>query len=206
LEVSAFAGALESLDTAALDREFSRLAILLTPTELVRDVLLPTLREVGDRWHRRAGGIAHEHVLTATMRNLLGTLLRLYGYPRRSARLLFATPSGERHEMGILSAAMLAAGQGLAVSYVGPDLPAREIVEGVKRSQANVLVLGLTLADRDKTREHELRTILRRLPARVEVWVGGPGTSVYAAALGTRAMVIDFDAYLRQLARVSESS
>ena len=64
--------------------------------------------------------------------------------PEASARLLFATPSGERHEIGTLGAAMLAASSGLGVAYLGPDLPAREIVESVKPAGAQVLVLGLT--------------------------------------------------------------
>ena len=63
------------------------------------------------------------------MRNILGSFLRLYARPEASTRLLFATLSGERHEIGTLGAAMLAASSGLGVAYLGPDLPAREIVD-----------------------------------------------------------------------------
>ena len=36
--------------------------------------------------------------MSSTMRNLLGAFLRLYARREASTRLLFATPSGERHE------------------------------------------------------------------------------------------------------------
>ena len=78
------------------------------------------------------------------MRNILGSFLRLYARPEASTRLLFATPAGERHEIGTLGAAMLAASSGLGVAYLGPDLPAREIVDSVRPAGAQVLVLGLT--------------------------------------------------------------
>jgi methanogenic corrinoid protein MtbC1 len=202
-DLSTLIATLQKFDGAALDRELSRLAALLPPFELVRNALLPTLREVGDRWHRRADGIAHEHMMSAAMRHLLGTFLRLYGHGRSASRLLFATPTGERHEIGILGAAMLAASQGFSVSYVGPDLPAREVVEAVNRSEADVLVLGLTLTQRDRLRVRELRTILGSLPTHVEVWVGGPGTGAYAALLDPRGIAMDLDGYMGHLARLS---
>lgn len=203
LDSAAFGAALQTLDGAAIDQEFSRLAAVLPPGELVRDVLLPALREVGDLWHRRRGGIAHEHLISSTLRHLLGSFLRVHARRDIPIGLLFTTPSGERHEIGILCAAMLAASQGLRVSYVGPDLPAREIVTAVTSANARVLVLGLTLTGTGGAKQRDLRTIVRDLPSRVEIWVGGPATDAFAGALGARGLALDdFDAYLSQLARL----
>jgi methanogenic corrinoid protein MtbC1 len=141
--------------------------------------------------------------MSASMRHLLGSFLRLYGHRPARARLLFTTPAGERHEVGILGAAMLAASQGMAVSYLGPDLPARAIVEAVKRSGAHVLVLGLTLEGDGTPRQRELGFVLQHLPRHIEVWVGGPGAASYTHVLGSRGDTLDFDSYLRQLSRLS---
>jgi methanogenic corrinoid protein MtbC1 len=119
------------------------------------------------------------------------------------ARLLFATPAGERHEIGTLGAAMLAASSGLGVAYLGPDLPARDIVESVKPASAQVLVLGLTTASTGKAREIELRTIVRDLPPDIELWVGGRGAERHAALIGARGLVLrDYHAYQQELARL----
>jgi DNA-binding transcriptional MerR regulator/methylmalonyl-CoA mutase cobalamin-binding subunit len=195
--------ALLALDTSAIDQECARLAATLSPLGLVRDVLLPALREVGDAWNERPGGIAREHVISGTVRHLLGTFLRIYARRGSPVRLLFATPAGERHEIGILSAAMLAATQGMGISYVGPDLPASEIVEAVKAADAHVLVLGLTRARTRQESARELAAIARGIPAEVEIWVGGPAATHHAPSFASRALVLaDFDAYEKQLARL----
>jgi DNA-binding transcriptional MerR regulator len=202
VDASILGAALLAFENAAIDHEFSRLAAVLPPLSLVTDVLLPTLRDVGDRWNRRRGGIAHEHLMSSAMRHLLGSFLRLYSRRDAPARLLFATPAGERHEIGILCAAMLAASRGLSVSYVGPDLPAEEIVEAVNAADARALVLGLTLTGNNQPKGRELRVLLRDLRGDVELWAGGPGTVACQDVLNSRALTLpDFDTYLMQLGR-----
>ena len=202
-DAAAFADAVATLDTAAIDHEFYRLAAILSPLELLRDVLMPTLAQIGHDCEQRRAGIAHEHMVSSAMRNLLGSFLRLYARRDGPARLLFATPSGDRHEIGILGAAILAANSGLAVSYVGPDLPARDIVEAARSSGARALVLGLTLAAKSKERERELRTLVEDLPPEVELWAGGRAAAHYAGVISPRGLVLPhFDAYQQQLARI----
>ena len=71
----------------AIDQELSRLAAVLRPLDLLQDVLMPVLTQVGDDWHRGRTRIAHEHLMSSTMRNLLGAFLRLYARREASVRL-----------------------------------------------------------------------------------------------------------------------
>jgi DNA-binding transcriptional MerR regulator/methylmalonyl-CoA mutase cobalamin-binding subunit len=199
----AFRHALAALDTAALDYELSRLAAALSPGQLVQHVLLPAIRDAGDRWHRARGGIAHEHLLSATMRSLLGSFVRIHARRDAQVRLLFTTPAGDRHELGILGAALLAASRGLGVSYLGPDLPAAEIVDAARASRAQVIVLGLTLEQTGRAFTRQLSTMVDDMPPSIEIWAGGPAAARYADRLQPRALVLgDFDMYLQQLDRV----
>jgi len=203
LDSGALSTALQTYDTAALDQEIARLAAVLRPLDLLRDVLMPALVQVGDDWHRGRAGIAQEHLMSSTVRHILGSFLRLYAQPDARVRLLFATPSGDRHEIGTLGAAMLAASSGLGVAYLGPDLPAREIVESVQLAGAQVLVLGLTTASAGKARERELRAIVRDLPRDVELWAGGRGAERQAGIIGPRGLVLPgYDAYQQELVRL----
>ena len=203
IDTAALTAGLQKYDATAIDQEISRLASVLPPLELLRDVLMPVLAQVGDDWHRGTARIAHEHLMSSTMRNILGSFLRLYARPGVSTRLLFATLAGERHEIGTLGAAMLAASSGLGVAYLGPDLPAREIVESVGPAGAQVLVLGLTATSAGRTKEHELRTIVRDLPKEVELWAGGRGAARHAALISPRGLVLrDYSAYQQELARI----
>jgi methanogenic corrinoid protein MtbC1 len=195
--------ALLTLDSAGVDREVSRLAAVLSPIELVRDALLPVLRDVGDNWNARRAGIAVEHLMSSTIQHLFGSFVRLYGRQGGAVRLLFATPAGDHHEIGILSAAMLAAARGLAVSYVGPNLPAGDIIEAVRASAARVLVLGLTFSSHVVIRDQDLRAIVEAMPADVELWLGGRDARRYEDLVGARGLVLDdFDAYVAELARL----
>ncbi|MGE5244157.1 MAG: MerR family transcriptional regulator [Betaproteobacteria bacterium] len=203
IDTAALTAALQKYDATSIDQQIGRLASVLPPLELLRDVLMPVLAQVGDDWHRGTAGIAHEHLMSSTVRNILGAFLRLYARPEVSPRLLFATPAGERHEIGTLGAAMLAASSGLGVAYLGPDLPAREIVESVRPTGAHVLVLGLTATSAGKARERELRTIVRDLPKEVELWAGGRGAARHASIITSRGLVVgDYATYQQELIRI----
>ena len=52
LDTAALSAALQKYDAAAIDREIARLAAVLRPLDLLRDVLMPVLVQVGDDWHR----------------------------------------------------------------------------------------------------------------------------------------------------------
>jgi len=210
LDTAALAAAVHAYDAAGIDHELARLAAVLRPLELLQDVLMPVLAQLGDDWHRRRASVAHEHLMSSAVRTILGSFLRMYARPNAPARLLFATPAGERHELGTLGAALLAASSGLGVAYLGADLPARDIVDSARPAGAQVLVLGLTAVPdaTTKGREHrakerELRTIVRDLPRDVELWAGGRGAERSASIIAPRGLVLrDYHAYQQELARI----
>lgn len=104
-----------------------------------------------------------------------------------------------------MGAAMLAASNGLGVVYLGPDLPARDILDSVRPAGAQVLVLGLTVTTAGKARARELRTIVRNLPQDVELWTGGRGAARHASIITSRGLVFgDYAAYQRALIRIGE--
>ncbi len=165
--------AIERFDVATLDRELGRLAALLTARELIVTVVQPLMEWTGERWLSGALSIAQEHVASAGLRNLLGTLARLHTAPRPAATLVFGTPAGERHEFGVLSAAMLAAGGGLDTVYLGPDLPTDEIAGAVRATKARAAVIGVTGASEPGAAVAALEKLCSEMPAGTEVWAGG---------------------------------
>lgn len=212
IDTAALKAAVRRYDAAAIDHEIVRMASVLSPLEILETVLMPMLAGVGDDWYRKRASVAHGHLMSSTIRSALGSFLRLHTRPEAHPRLLFATPSGERHEIGALGAALLAASHGLGVAYLGPDLPAREIVESVKPADAQVLVLSLTMtrespAARERvlrTIGRELRTIVRDLPAHVELWAGGGAAAHHAPLIRPRGLVLhDYRAYQQELTRIS---
>ncbi|HEY9857621.1 MAG TPA: MerR family transcriptional regulator [Stenomitos sp.] len=166
--------AIQQFDYVAADRELGVAAALMTPPQLVRQVAVPLMKVIGDRWAMRLLGVANEHLATALLRSLLGTLLRTTP-TSRPARLLLTTPPGELHELGLLSVALLAAAHGYSVCYLGTDLPVHEVAYAAARSGANVVGLSLVYTDDPKKRAHEVFAIAEALAPTVQLWLGGPG-------------------------------
>ena len=86
-------------------------------------------------------------------------------------RVVFAAPINENHTVGVLAAAMLAAGAGLSPIYLGSGLPAREISFAARRSGARAVVMQI--AGTEPTNASQVTEILQGLPSGVELWLGG---------------------------------
>jgi DNA-binding transcriptional MerR regulator len=167
-----FLQAVEQMDVVAADEEIHRAATLYPPRALVKNVVYPLLTEIGERWAHREFGIAHEHIATNLIRNLLSSLFRLYPPDEGAETIVMATPAGERHEFGILVGALIAATRGWRVIYLGSELPAEEIIRTVKLVKARALVLSLiSIPDGHTLKELEL--IASGLPSYTRVWIGG---------------------------------
>ena len=88
------------------------------------------------------------------------------------------TPARERHEFGALLSAVSAAAAGWKAVYLGPDLPASEIVAAVFRLEAKVLALSLVDPALGVAFPRELAEIRGALPESVRMVVGGPGALI----------------------------
>jgi MerR family transcriptional regulator, light-induced transcriptional regulator len=198
--------AIERLDCAAADRYLSRMAALLEPRAVVHDIALPLVRIVGKGWEEGRFSVSQEHMVSALLRNLLGSLVRLYAPHDQSPSLLMATPAGEWHEFGILSAALLAAGSGMGVIYLGANLPASEIVEAARRTAAAVIVLGIAESKPPRSLVTEVGRISRVLPSEIELWVGGPAETLDCLLLADAVKLASFDDFENQVRRLGGRS
>jgi MerR family transcriptional regulator, light-induced transcriptional regulator len=204
VDLEAVMASLERFDGTGAERELRRLALLLPPREFVREAALPLMQRVGDDWFAGRLSVAQEHLASALLRNLLGSLVRVHAPEEPRLSLLFATTSGESHEFGILAAAMLAVGGGLGSIYLGPDLPAGEIAAAARRTQARVVVLGVLGARSPEVAVSAVRELAAQLSRGVDLWVGGPPIAEVQAAVrevgGTH--LSDFDSFEEHVQRL----
>lgn len=189
-----FLAAIARMDVVAADEEINRAATLYPPRVIVKQIIAPLLEEIGERWAHRDFGVAHEHVATNLIRNLLSSLFRLYPPDVAAETIVLATPAGERHEFGILLGALIAATRGWRVVYLGTDLPASEIARTVRLTKARVLALSL-VNDYSAWTDNELRALSEQVSSHTRVWLGG-GAALKYRNLAERAdwiLVRDLD-------------
>ena len=146
---------------------------MLPPPQLVGDVLQPLLREVGERWHRGEFAISQERLVSTIVRRHVGLMLDAYDRNARRAPIVFATLPGERHEIGLLTSAMMCASRGFKTHYLGPDLPPAEIARFAREVDAAVVALSVVLHGQATDVPAQLRELVDDLPAETAVWLGG---------------------------------
>ncbi|KFN49490.1 MerR family transcriptional regulator [Arenimonas composti] len=164
------------------DRDLAVAIATLPLPVLLGRVVMPLLREVGVRWADGRLAIAQERLVSSLLRTRLLAVLAPAANDRRP-RLPFATLSGEPHELGLLGAALHAHEAGVAVLYLGTELPAEEIA----RVATHVRAPGVALSSVDPGQAPAALAALRELdallPAALPVWLGGANARYLAEEL-----------------------
>lgn len=183
-----FLAAIEALDLRQAEESLSQALGWTDPRTLVTRCVAPIAHELGERWDRGDLPIASEHAATGVLRTFLGTLLVGAGVPDHAPAAVATTPPGERHELGLLMAALLATTRGWRIVYLGPDLPPAEIAAAVHRVHAELVLLSLVDAWTPAT-SAALAELLAALPRSVLVLAGGRAAPAYADRLGRQAIL-----------------
>jgi DNA-binding transcriptional MerR regulator/methylmalonyl-CoA mutase cobalamin-binding subunit len=180
---AALLGAIDRFDAAGLRQGLESAAVGLGIPRFLNEVLAPLLTEIGLRWRDGRMSIAHEHLATAVVRQVLGWVRETVETPGPGPMLVVATPALQLHEGGALLAAATAAAEGWRVTYLGADLPAGEIADAARRASALAVALSLLHPSDDPGVGADLQTLRQALPAALPILVGGSAAGAYAAAI-----------------------
>lgn len=167
-------GPLSRLEVDVVRDQFESRRSVLGTLEFARAFALPFLYEVGRRWAAGELSVAAEHLASNLLSSMLGVALHAGAAKRSGPVIVFATPPGERHSLGLCVAALAAADAGGDPIFLGADVPELDLVESAVRVRAAALALGFVSLS-DEVAEGLVRRIRERLPARIEIWIGGPG-------------------------------
>ena len=194
-------------DAEEIERILNDALLAMGSAAFTRELLPPLLHRVGDLWSDGRLSVGDEHLVSAVVRNLLTGLMRGRRTGGRPAVLL-ATPRGERHEFGLLLAALMILEAGVGVSYLGVDLPAADIVAAVRRTQVSVLGMSLVNGENRARAVAEIQTISQHLAPGVALWLGGSEASVVSRALThPRTRLVDrLEAVDREVVRLAPSA
>ncbi|HSJ25947.1 MAG TPA: MerR family transcriptional regulator [Longimicrobiales bacterium] len=178
------------LDGEAVHGTLMRAVVSLRPAEFLDEVLMPLLREVGERWHAGAFSPAQEHVVSVASRRVVTWLVDAYESPEDGPLLLVTTVAGEQHEFGALMVAVVALDAGWRVAYLGTSLPAAEIVKSARLLDVDGVALSLVNRDGVDEAVEEAAAVRAALPATVDVMVGGGGAAARRSRLEGHGVVV----------------
>ncbi len=175
---SFLARALDGDDAGAAEEIEKARAEGREPEEIYLGIFDPALKETGKLWEKGRITIAQEHHASEIVRRIMarlrasGTSGRKTG--RRKGIAVAACVGEELHEIGIRMVADLLEKDGWTVYFVGANTPPKSILDAVKKRDAGVVALSITLP----SRLPDLRYLIRELracpdTAGVRIIVGG---------------------------------
>jgi MerR family transcriptional regulator, light-induced transcriptional regulator len=178
--------AFEDLDDIRVQAMLDRLFALVSPETAIREVVLPCLHAIGERWATARIGVGEEHYASGQIQARLEQLTGGWR-TRGGAVAVLACPPGEQHGIGLLCLGLAMRARGWRVVHLGPDTPIGALERCAVRAGARAVVLAATMP------EHlaELDAPLS-LPAGAQLALGGPAATP-AAARRLGALLLEGD-------------
>lgn len=139
-------------------------------------VVQPALERIGEGWAGGELSVAQEHIATGITKRALAAVypLVIEDAPAQGPRVVLAGVSGELHSIGLRMISDTLEAAGFESVYLGPDTPAADLVDAVRRHRPALVGISVTMpADLP-----ELRRAIAAVAATdptVPVMIGGSG-------------------------------
>jgi MerR family transcriptional regulator, light-induced transcriptional regulator len=185
-----FAGlrrALDAFDEPAAQAVLDRLIAELSLPAVLRDVILPYLADLGERWQRGTASIAAEHFASNLIRGRLAGLARGWG-SGHGPQALLACPPGELHDIPLMIFGIVLHRNGWRIGYLGANTPIEELERAAGASHPDLVVLAATIPDALEPLRPELAALAQRAPLAL---AGAGATAQIATAVGARLLAGD---------------
>lgn len=155
------AEALDRFDEPRAQALLDRLLAVATVDTLLSEVVLPYLRELGERWARGDASVAQEHFASGVLRGRLLGIARGWGLGVGPAAVLACLP-GEQHDLGLLAFGLALHTRGWRILYLGPDAPIETVEEASRQLQPSLVVLTAVTSERVQPVIEQLRRLADR--------------------------------------------
>jgi len=186
-EAATLARAMDGYDEPAAQAVLDRLFGTLTVETVLRDVLLPYLHELGERWRSGAASVAQEHFASNVIRGRLAGLGRGWGHGQGPRAVLACAPD-EQHDIPLLAFGVVLNRHGWRIDYLGANTPIDDLVRLAGTTQPDLVVVSATRPERLAP----LTAQLTRLAGTAPLALAGPGaTSELADTVGARLLTGD---------------
>lgn len=158
------------------------------------------MRHIGLRWQEGVIGIGHEHRFTAKAREIVSAATAALAPASSRPAIAFSTLTDERHELGLLAGAYLAAADGHRIIYFGADMPPADLAQQIVTSGASLLVLSVVHCADVRAVGDRITHLVEALPSGFPVWIGAHQRILDDVPLPSSLIELrDYPAFRRQL-------
>jgi DNA-binding transcriptional MerR regulator len=176
--------ALDAFDEPAAQAVLDRLVSDLSLATVLRDVVVPYLNELGERWEQGTASVAQEHFASNLIRGRLSGLARGWGNGH-GPRAVLACPPGELHDLALMVFGIMLNRSGWRIDYLGMSTPVEELTRTVDARQPDLVVLAATLPENLAPLAPQLTALAQAAPIAL---AGAGATPELADAVGARLL------------------
>jgi len=163
------ARSLESYDDVGAQAALDMLLAGFSLDAVVREVLVPYLHAVGERWQRGELSVGQEHFISNLIRGRLLALSR--GWDRGvGPRAVLASAEGDQHDLPVLLFGVLLRTHGWRITFLGANTPVASLTETVRAVSPDVVVITGTVQGVFDPLVEQLREVAREAP----LYLAGP--------------------------------
>ncbi len=108
---------------------------------VLRELILPALREIGDEWERGELEIGQEHFATTLIRERLLALSRHWSRGGGPLAVLACAP-GELHDIGLIAFGLVLRSHGWRIFYLGANTPVETLAEASRALKSQLVVVA----------------------------------------------------------------
>jgi MerR family transcriptional regulator, light-induced transcriptional regulator len=164
--------ALDRYDQADAQSELDVLFGAYSIDTALKEIVLPYMHELGERWAGNEIGVGSEHFAANLIHGRLLSLARKWD-GGHGPRAVLACPQGELHTMGLLAFGLALRGEGWRITYLGADTP----VSAIEQVAGVVRPAWIVLASVDADRYNRVSAPLAELASRASLAIAGSGAS-----------------------------
>jgi MerR family transcriptional regulator, light-induced transcriptional regulator len=176
--------ALDAFDEADAHAIVDDLLARFTLDTVLRDVLLPYLHELGERWARGEVSVAQEHYASGLLRGRLLGLARGWGRGAGRNAVLAGAP-GEQHDLGLIAFGLALRARGWSVTFLGQDTPVDDVAAVARRLAPDLVVVAATARKRLSSIAGELQALANVAPLAL---AGAGADAALATRVGARVL------------------
>jgi len=178
-------------------------AMSLYPVEIVtRQLLMPLLKQLGERWETEECGIAEEHFFSVFMRNKLGARFHHRNRQNTGPKLVIACLPHEHHEFGLLLLSLSLHARGYQLIMLGADMVLEQLPHVVNRTHSNGIILSSSVSFGRDNLQRALQQLVKS--SNVPVFIGGPVTEFYNDAISDAGAISLGDDLLNGIKHLSQ--
>lgn len=199
-EIARWHRAVELLDTQSLETGLQRTWLRLGAVTFINDMVVPFLREVGEKWFKNVNTVAHEHFASEITMSFLARKWRPLSIQATGPKVVLANFEGELHCLGLHMAAVFLTLYNVEMIFLGPNTPLKDIALAALEQGTVAVIIGTSPSAEVTQTTSRLAELVKAVPSNIVVAVGGNLSLPQVPGVTMIASFEDFNVWARTLA------